>query len=113
VGASITCAPSARSAAASEEAWARARVTATVVPASGPGARHSSCACSAATSPITVIAGACRPAAAASAAIVASVPSTVRCCGSVPWETTAAGWLSGRPASISRAHSPGRVRTPM
>ncbi len=67
VGASTTAAPSPRSRAASPLACARARVTATLTPASGPAREPGELVGSAATSPTTVIAGArasCSPSAA-------------------------------------------------
>ena len=77
-GASTTRAPSLRSRPASALACARARVTTTLRPASGPAVNHASSSCSAATAPTTVIAGARRPASRTTAAMSDSVPLTVR-----------------------------------
>jgi hypothetical protein len=52
-------------------------------------------------------------AAAASSAIVPSVPMTVRCDGRVPDSTTTAGCELGRPAAISAFAIAGSAPTPM
>ena len=112
-GACTTSAPSSRSRRASPLVWARARVTATVRPLSGSGARHASSVASPATAPTTVIEGARISCACARSAIVASVPVTVRWWGSVPRSTIAAGSEGGRPAAIREAAMWGSWRTPM
>ena len=112
-GASTTWAPSAMSRAASALACARARVTATLSPRSGPAANHASSSCRAATGPTTVIAGARTPACKARAAMSASVPVTVRWSANVPRSITATGSLPGRPPATSCSAIRGSLRTPM
>ena len=113
-GASTVVAPSSRRRPASALAWARARVTATVRPSSGrAAASQPSESPSAATSPMTVIAGALISCAAAASASVSTVAITWRWPGSVPRSITAAGSAAGRPSSISFAVIFGRLFTPM
>ena len=77
-GASITRAPSALSRRAMSLAWARARVTATVRPASGPASCHAIWPASSLTGPTTVTAGARTPAAVTACASSPSGARTVR-----------------------------------
>ena len=110
-GASTTSAPRSRNRPARALACARARVTATVFPCSGRASSQPIRACSAATSPTSVMAGARAPAAAST--IVSSVASVVFWPGSVPRSTTATGWSAGRPPAISRSAIRGSALTPM
>ena len=112
-GSSMTEAPSARSRSVSPLAWARVRVTATVVPASGPGSYQANRSRRAATAPTTMMAGALNPTAAARSAMVANVPASTSCMGVVPQRTRETGVSAERPDSISRRAMTGRLRTPM
>ena len=112
-GTSKTEAPRPRSWAARPLTWVRARVTATAVPASGPGAYQASRARRPATWPTTMTAGAWKPSARARSAMLESVPSSTSCPGMVPQRTSATGVSAARPASISRRATVGRLRTPM
>ena len=98
---------------ASPLAWARARVTATVTPASARTGSHDRCSASAATGPTTVIDGARMSPRWTVSAIVSKLPVTVRCAGRVPASTTAAGSSGARPASISEEAIWGSRRAPM
>ena len=106
-GTSMGSAPASRSAVASEEAWARVRVTTTRRPNSGRCSNHDSS--SAATSPMTMTDGAAR----SWSARVPSVARVVVCSGRVPQRTAAAGVSAERPPSMSWSAMRRRRATPM
>ncbi len=112
-GACTTRAPSSVSRRASSLERSRERVTAIVLPCRGLGGSHASCCASEATGPTTVTDGGRTCSRCTASAMVASVPVTVRCPGSVPLSTTATGSDSGRPPAIRAAAISGSRRTPM
>ena len=116
VGNSMVSAPRARSRSDSSLAWARARVTTTRLPKRGRSSSRSnqrSASRRATTPPTTVTAGEASPASATAAAMVASVPVTVRCWGRVPHCVVATGVSAGSPPAWSASTMRGRVRTPI
>ena len=102
VGACTTVAPSSSKRRASSLAWARARVTATVSPASGRAGSQAQALGQPGHRADDGDRGRLHPLAwSPCSAIVASVPVTVRWSGSVPRSTIATGCDGGRPAAIS------------
>ena len=110
---STTRAPVSRSRRDRLPACSRERVTSTVRPDSGRLSNQRIASRWRTTSPITVIAGAPMPAACARAAIDARVPSTTRCCGSVPHWITATGVSTGLPFATSAAQISASLCMPM
>ena len=113
MGSNTGAAPTERSAAASSAACSRARVTRTPRPKSGWRSHHDRPSRSRTTSPMTTTEGEPSPASRTASGNSASVETQVRCSGSVPCITAAAGVSGAFPPASSSSTSRDRFCIPI